>query len=715
MKHRFKIYTFVLSLLAAVGMSSCVYDSYLEEEGNFGQTFNPSGKLSIRLRIKSTDSASRAVGKDGELLDGDELEHAIGNDGNFIIFFDKNKKFFSAALLDLYKKTNPSEQDVVERTYTATLLPDDYDEDPYENLPRYCLVVLNGSEFYDKFTNYDTSKTVNDVLEELWIESADPKKLGWDKDGYFVMSNSTYFDGSNAKVQLSDVRRDMIFDPSNPARVTLFPEGEELYEAPVLTVYVERMLAKCSFEVDFDGTYTTQKLSDGTYAWYPDYNKMQQMVVFSEVDQDEGPKYVARNWRVLITGWGMNGYAKNEYLFKQVDDKDYFSFAKPSPGSSSWQWKDPLSHRTYWAEDKDYDDTNSYPWQYRTSVNEIGIESYNQNEAMNANLLKNYSYNDLDLAGVSFNKQIYVPENTYEFNAPFDRRHDGRGDLLAGTHLLVGARLQLSDASLNNYITQDLWRDRDGFYYTNQYDVFRALLYGFNASLTSQKDMRYVYYDWNSDGYGGPGSQFGEDLYAKVIGEYHLSYATTPNATNPIEITDNVIKSWGADFMEEGYIRRGDGRRLPWPSHYNLFICDSNNQKAQIAIYRHVKPTNPQEGHEYNEVFVRYANENDIKSMMFEWIGAIDHFCDGAMYYCKTNNLLTVDNTNKALYSRDICGTVRNAWYSFVLRSISNLGTPIDRPDQPIVPDPSYHYDQLNISVDIKEWHHEDTWAPVIQ
>ena len=666
--------TYTLLLLLSLLTASCVYDApaFDDAPGGTTPTVRPA-KLSISLRIKAVgdETGSRADYADGELVDGENAEQTIGKNGNFAIFFDANKKFHSVALLDLF--TAHEESDYIEKVYTTTIPADDLGSDPYDNLPKYCLVMLNASPYFDKFSGYEAGEaTADDILKMVWDGVSDPRTIGRDGE-LFTMSNSIYFDEKGVKQNLVEINKDMIFDPTNPAHMSLFPQGNEVYPAPVLTVYVERMVSKFTFEIPGKSVN-----DDGWYLYVP---KAQQLVIFNGYRSDGAPTYIARNWAIAVTGWNINGLETKSNVFKVVNDSKYFS---------DFTWKAPGSFRTYWAEDPHY--AGTYPWQYRKALDVVGtINNYEDFKNKGTNQLRNYSFNDLGLDNLDFrkNKVLYSPENTYNYDALKDNL-DGRTDVLAGTHLLIGARLLVDNGGGTYMKDQSIYRDRDGFYYLNQKDCYESLLYNFNNLLESQNEMRFTFYNWSGNTTNN--NYHGKVYYAHTTGKYTLY-------CDDKMVNSDVVKSWGADFLAPAQIRGGDGRRMPWPAGNKKLTLHGN---GTIQIFTHEKKADGSEV----RTLIRYANDDDIKSLLYEWLGAIDHYNQGRMYYASP---ATIKKGNP-----DICGVVRNNWFTYSLKDINNLGTPVDDVDQEIIPDPNSNYDQLNITVNILDWHLVKGYAPIL-
>lgn len=680
MNLRRKILPFILPLVGALAVTSCVYDDFEPANGN---EYKPhSGKLTVTMRVRTLGSAGSRADGDGWFLDGDHDEHSIGKNGNFAIFFNEDSTFFSLNQLLMSEEETP-DKNIIETVYKTTLDPDDFDR-----LPKYCLVLLNAPYYYELFTNPEECKTIKDVLKKEWQAPDDPRYIGVTDDGYFVMSNSIYYNDKNELQTVCTLRENMIVDPTDPRSVA---------NAEVLTVYVERMAAKFTLEVPFTLG------ADGYLFEDPDAEP----IVFFSGFNNGTPKYTSAKWQILVTGWGVNAYETSTNVFKKLTKgKNYFYGMTEWPG-----WKDPGAFRTYWSEDPHYEGT--YPSQYRRADNTLPgdtIKYYEKFETDGLNKLKNYSFDDLRLGDIStFGRPIYSPENTYDYNQIYSKLGT-RTDLLAGTHVLLGARILCQGKNGGEIKARDLWRDRDGFYYETELECLQALLHSFANSLNSQEYMRYDYYQWGKGGIMDKDAAAdyrlnGQTLYAYTAGfsgdyEYKLYL-------NGQELNEETIASlYKKDMMPIATIELGDGRRLPWPKEGKLDICHLvKNKDGEVidTIRPVIKRMNDSTGLYVN---VRNTlNQDDIKSLMFEWLGSVDHFQDGRMYYAVPARILR-GSGNKV----DICGVVRNAWYQFNLLSMRSFGTPVDDRTQPIVPSPTANNDQINVTINILGWHGFNSW-----
>lgn len=662
-------------------------------------------------------SATRAAVTNGDNLEyGDHAEHMIGETGNYIILFKDDSLFDVCELTAMTGHKHNTEggrpdpekpeekgenadnnvPDNIEATYTYSSKFDAEDE---EDFPTSCLVVLNGSEkISKKLEDFkgQKGKGVNDILSIVWDETKaedNPKDIGFSDDThkYFTLTNSIYFDENGDKQTTKAIPAEFI--------------GKTLAEAKLLTIYVERMVAKFSFELP-----NKPDTEEKTNIFYP--SNEADIVLFDGFDDKNDIKFIAKRWRVEVTGWNVNALETQNYIFKNIEQDNYFA-----------GWNNADNYRAHWSEDPHYAN-DDYPWQYRKSIDyKLNYYEDNISETANNNLLRNYSFDDLGLGrnedtDIDFEnafekKIVYTPENTYDAKAVAGedgKKHDSRDELLACTHLLVGAELQLkksSDIKITDDYERccDLYRDRSGLYYKSEQECFVAMVHSLRQLLISQSAMEFKPYTWNDF------KATTDVVVVNSSGEYLIYY-------NGIELNDTELRRIMAlsdeEFAKEigslspATLRGGDGRCLPWTEK---FI--DNIEIKKVETIGGIEKTTPLYvcTKEYDDLgaviaggALRVASKDDIKSLFYEWLGVVDHFKDGKMYYAHGISHYTGTSDNEELY-----GTVRNTWYQFKLNDIKRIGTPVDIPTQPIVPERVNNNDQINVSIYIIGWHEYET------
>lgn len=728
--HRHHIRAYLQIALVMLAFTSCVADKFAEADAELSVPDGTPLYLAIDIQSDQTSPSTRAgyETESGEKYEyGDKAEHTIGDEGNKILLFRGNDLY---GVYDLTKRLRDDYLNRDEEGKSEEL--EENEEAAYrrvvcintkkaEDLPTSCLVVLNGSEaICSQLDGYHTKRiagqpvSLDDILKVIWTDTTNPHYIGYSNSDhdYFTLTNSMYTDGSTLKAP-TDVKAK--FYPT-------IPEAE----ADPAKIYVERMVAKFTFG-----------LSENKNIFYP--SEKADMIKFKEFSSDGKPQDMVKKWRVKVTGWNVNALETQSHLFKNITpSSNYFT-----------AWNDAKNYRSYWSEDPHYDfelDANGdktqnlvrYPWQYRRAVDyktsNSGLDYYedfaNANPNDNKNALRNYSFEALslgqptegDIANTFNERVVYVPENTYKATALSKTETypglDQRDDLLAGTHILVGAELQIEqtgedtdyyvEGEVDYKTPKHLFRDRDGRYYLSERECIAYLVGAFNELLESRSKLIFTHYkDWNANGSSS------EKLIADTEGNYSLYYKKT-DADAWKELTaETILKSnvFSDDDLKMpiATIRRGDGKRLPWieklVENNWLAIGLTGQSTPSLSIYK-------AEPNDYGDIIekgdkVPDTNNNHLKSLFYEWLGAIDHFDQGRMYYA-----VPVRNYKASTAADDVYGTVRNNWYRFTLNDVKAIGIPVDLVTQPIVPDRLELNDQVNFTIKIYEWHHVETNLP---
>ena len=733
-------------LLVLCTLVSCIDDGLSED---LGCTSNEETHyLGIKLKFDTDASpVTRAEGddpEDTEFVPGTDEEHKMAiTSSNFVIFFKDN------AFLGIY--------DLMDREEDKDRDPDDYEETEAKytyvtrfparavDLPNACLVVLNGKkEIYDQLKAYEEKQnvTVDNIRKAFWKEIDNPRNIGYaDKNHkYFTMTNSVYYYKKDGEYILRDT---VGFDAEKHIRKTYAEAKRE-----PITVYVERMVAKFSFD-----------LLNDKRIFQP--SEKADMIVFDGFSNGS-PKYKMKKWQIEVTGWNVNALETKSYVFKNLQSPEYFT-----KWESGFKWNDDSNFRSYWCEDPHYDyqyedegenkkKLNTpweYSWQYRRSV-DFGLQYYDEEEEKPELPLRNYSFEELNLGkpnrkpdGSEFGnaqelkeyidndikkKIVYTPENTYDPGVVAGnngKRHDSRDELLAGTHLLVGAEFQIEQGSDDDsyfieteYPQEDngyrmpkhLFRDRNGFYFLSERECVASLVHDFNQLLESQSTMVFTHYNWGVNGSSS------ETLIADTEGKYKLYYKDKAGVWKELKETDILNKEIFSDeelaMPIAATVRKGDGKRLPWIEQlieHGRLAIGTDEQHLSLDIYTAVK------SEEAFGAYVPDTKQGDtqsdisfIKSLLYEWLGAIDHFNEGKMYY--SIPVKQANYINEGNKKTDIYGVVRNNWYKFTLEDVKALGTSIDNAEQPIVPERVGLNDEINFTIKILGWHTVEENIPSI-
>ena len=679
----------------------------------------PQGKYVIAFHFDQLEPSTRA---DGEYIDGDHREHEIGEDGNYVMFFNESKVCID--VIPLYG-THEEPNGYIEGTYIARY---DVDEEEFE-VPKYCMAVLNAGGIGDSFKGQKADYIVENMIEQ----STNPLTIGFDAKGRFTMTNTVYAVGDE-KQYLFDIPKEVIQDYKEP-----FDPDK------VIHATVERMVAKFNFSTkDVPGSRRDNvpaglNFSDDCKEIFLAEEKDRDLIYFTGFDSDGAPQFKLRKWKVAITGWSMNALAKEEYFFKNVN---------PNPEHNPpFEWNKPQDLRADWAEDVYYaNKPEDYPWQYRRAVTAPNMSTY---EGLgDKNHLVNYSYNDI--VGFSrgengMDRTMYTPENTYDYEKYEEKRNmsqylgslapsdlnveikvlDDRTDVLAGTHLIVTARLltNIKSDGEDYTIEEHLYRDRSSMFYDGEENCFYKLITTFNYDLQSQYAMRYHYYEWTdkdkslpSDNQSAPGEQMiimPEGMYSLYYvdnsGNLHeLSYQNLINSEGDLGDAANIMKNEKYRYFNKAEVEDGDGKVIVNPERLVIRDTQDPSKEAVFKVYSYKEYQKWLEDPKHVMQERRIATSNDLASLIYEWTGAVDHFNQGRMYYFKPVGMYQIGTDAKTKQPIYFCGTVRNNWYQYNLLNINSIGTSIDDPNQPIVPQDVPVNSQIELSVKMIDWHNVD-------
>ncbi|MCH5225460.1 MAG: Mfa1 fimbrilin C-terminal domain-containing protein [Muribaculaceae bacterium] len=606
--------------------------------------------------------------------------------------------------------------------------------------------------------------------------------IGINNHAHFTMTNSAYYGPEEEFVEVPDEEgsesKHWETRPVNPSAKNDYEHYELKTIVPInkacivdamssnitpknaaATIYVERMAVKFSapkFSTDVIG-------SDRIFR--PSQNS--QSVVIYSWNKDGTLHAEDTNWRIHLIGWTINGREKENFLFKHIqqawdgsryDEKT--GVLTPGQGYTdngyleNWKpklWNDYGHRRSYWSVDPHYDNdytvttengniTRSgdfYPWQYRAAVDRQDI-SYTQDENnvalryMTFNQVNYWEEGSLTISENTFHPYKTLDDNGETHTPPFNvynkpNYKDSRASLLMGPHLLVTARILLSNdkAEDDDYIGQfsrveDLYGDRYFRYFKTKMDCFRLFVKDINDALRTQHNMSFKMYSWSSTTSGNDNAS---SYTAVPSGKCALMFDCELEHTEDYELRwtqedKEIYKSVVAlkallhnkrvadcfDILEkhpeiplfmDAHIKDGDSRIIPWIP--GMVFRNVEENKTDILEVRRADgsvvtpPANEQSG---------WTN-NMRKSLIYEWFGPIDHYANGFMYYAADIPHYIVDRESKEGYY----GTVRNHWYTFTITAINSLGTPVDDPNLKIIPARYNYRDQISVNIEPFDWH----------
>lgn len=283
--------------------------------------------------------------------------------------------------------------------------------------PDRVLVVLNGKNV--TLPNTSLSGDLNTLVTSYSYPVTTGEGYDAQTTQYFLMSNSSYLDGSTPVC-------------ATPIEMRHLQSSEKLAEQNPVQIYVERVAAKVQLKKDenFKATIEGTASVDGTDT----------------------------QLTIDVNGWGLSGTNKNAYCMKKIASD--WSYTGWSTGVEGGSWNDAANHRSYWAQDDDYNQGDGeYPENYDGWTTNGGDTDADKNS------LNYLSYNQLvGEDGLQYDDVAYCFENTMDLATAYNSETREVNNP-AVTHLLIAATLKVQ----GEQDAQDLFRYQGKFFTKDNY------------------------------------------------------------------------------------------------------------------------------------------------------------------------------------------------------------------------------------------------------
>ena len=682
-----KYFLSVLCAFALIAFNGCQKDRLSTSDDNNTNSEQVVGYAAFSIKMDSPNTRAYDGGEydddfdsetdDGVFNKGSEDEYALSenNAAHRAFFFDEDGAFFGSSMLTSLAESDGDHENEHPADYGDT-------ETYYAALAKHAasgavaptkvLVVLNGHPYRLDELEKALAGSDNALTSALqWVSLNAKDTYGKDKENdgvalykegetvYFTMSSVTYIPagGETGAVETAVNIKDH-----------LYPTPEQALGDPV-TIYVERVVAKFTVgrKIDNEDGYTISndifgKVFEPT-VWINEEDTMEaaKLPVVSSYDPEENiAKADNKEWSIRIVNWGLNGLEPNTFLFKNLVE----------PNAAAWNvgtafythWNSATYHRSYWAVDQHYhNDYNFYATsrtehkysdQYRPYAGKnqgVSYDTFEGHEVTEGLSLDYFSYNDIKDGAKYINR--YSHENTFDYEVA----KKNYAPLRYGTHILLAAELLIEDEA------------KDLFYayscYWEKYEDYLA--YAFSKMCSTYADGKeHEVKDWKTGEATTLPTAYGKALYNEA-GE---------------EITYNDLKNYFAGY-EPALIEHGDGKVVMSYTGETICYKDKDEDGEFVPL-----------------------TEDEVKTLIYSFSDAAKHFNNGMMYYALPihHNNVNVALSNKEdaePYATGDFGVVRNHWYRLYVKTIGNVGTPVDDPEDPIIPnDPE---EDLNIAMEI--------------
>ncbi|MCH5238836.1 MAG: Mfa1 fimbrilin C-terminal domain-containing protein [Muribaculaceae bacterium] len=686
-----------ISLVSGVvfAMASCTADR-IDNPGTPGSPGSPgSGEsepaafMGFRLEDASIKSRSthHEYDDDYERFEwfnkGTKDERAIieNPESNRVLFFNSDYSYYGAGKLQ-----KPEDVVVADNVYVAQKPQTD---SMYE-YPAYALIVLNADpERLDALdleltaAGSDAVKRALSYLNE--VDTDDPESLAM-YDGHFTMSSVVYRDEESPKlVSLAEL---------NPLGTVFYETIEEAVLPENLTLfYVERLLAKFTLIVK-DGN---QHFNTDKAIVVPGEGIIKVRQTYAPTDNEA--KDVKSQWRVNLVNWGVNALEKNTYLFKVLSDiQGVFPFETQE--NFYIGWNSPKLKRSFWAIDENYA-SGIYPQQYRQALDVEGVFAATENNIYSPDYNEEDGPDRVDytLLYKPYNAYTQRNDNKYSLENTFDASIISPDELASqpwlrcGTHILLTAQFIIDEVDKGIDLTRV---DENGFIPGVSDKYFSNGLYWSETALKQQALATLA----TNIYFNKKGSEVANVLEGGFV-DFINGDGKTLDDTAPIAIDNGtpegiVLKHEDLEKNAETYfefapafIKGGDG----WVS---LKLKDGYKLMARYVD----KNT--------GEVTLGEISQAQLVSYIYRFTNLAKHFNEGRMYYAIAvrHNLESQNFESSAVskVSTGDYGVARNTWYRMTINSILKPGTPVDDPNQPIIPNPEPDDKSLGVEVEIIPW-----------
>ncbi len=319
-----------MALMAlAMGFTACSSDDTTANGGNGQPSFAEGGYVKMAINLPSTNG-SRAANDSFD--DGLAAEYKVNN-ATLVLFSGADET--SATFHSAYKLNVSMNKDDEAQITSTTKIVSKIEDGATSGSKLYAYVVLNDNGLLTLDSNDATKLTVNNVdmagqtvgaLQENVVEGGATK---FNTTG-FLMDNAPLASMAGGTNNCSDAKVTTLVDFTDAVKKT----QAEAESNPATDVYVERAVAKVTFEKGTNGTLTGTDINGSAV----DADKTYEIVGW-DLDVTNKSSYFARRYN---TTWNGHKTGKSDVTAP-------YRFI----GSSQVRSGKSL-YRTYWAEDPNY-------------------------------------------------------------------------------------------------------------------------------------------------------------------------------------------------------------------------------------------------------------------------------------------------------------------------------------------------------------------------
>ena len=325
------IYSKLLLGAAALSFAACSSEEPLGNGEDQPQTtIKPTGDiayLNVRLQAADNGLGGRA---DGGYEYGSSTENAVAD--AYFYFYDENGQFVLESNSWIGGNANsadPTENVEIfgKNTVVLTGLTG-------KGYPSWVVTMLNIPE------GFTPARTL-DGMADLYRASYD------NGDGKFVMTTSSYFGDDNKNGSSWNYFATKL-EPENFLQEA--PTKEEVSDATVVNIYVERLAARVGVDVsNISNKRHSQVYTDENGKTYPLYEIDVTVAGEDNPNLGGGSNTAATKVYVAILGWELNSTASSTNYFKNLSGWD-----NTTDFGRGWAWNNARDHRSFWGKARNY-------------------------------------------------------------------------------------------------------------------------------------------------------------------------------------------------------------------------------------------------------------------------------------------------------------------------------------------------------------------------
>ena len=721
-----KQFLFAAFAFAALSFASCTNDADLNGGKAPGLTEEKEevGYMSFSLRSETRTE----VESNGEKFDeGTVQEYALAGtlNSHVAIFFDADDGYFGysyltpkSALQTGDHKGDADHKDegqysTSEKLYTY--ITRDPRVSKNGEKPASVLLLLNvkPAHLAALIGSLSQASTVEDVKKALGSKDMYGIYKVNDEQ-YYTMTNSAYVENNELKLAA---------DCST--KVSTSPEAAA---ANPVTVFVERVVAKHSlvFNTTSGSTSTLSALSDFiTPAENTDELNTQVSYVEEFYNEANKPQPETKTWKVNVVRWGANALERNTFLYKRLQNnttnKALFTYNdQHAECFGAWWSRDFYLHRSYWAIDPNYDSADytwpnysvhEYPAQYRPTYDKT-VKSWTKESiydatgeapAENAWALNYVNYNEAN----SKEDNVYTLENTFAYTEALKNY----APLRYGTHMLLTAQLLIADVDDVQFSDKNA---ETGFIDGVKTKLYADGYYWSEAAYLNWAFKHLSEYVANGVAHTSVKDVFSTTGAVKSYSKAHDDALNTLYVKDDTDYKPIVYRATAGGVLvnsafelKKAYLENGDGKvALTLKDGVELYYCAEGETHDDGTVEQVYKPLSkedvvclvqtimPAAAKYYNKGRMYYAIPVKHYSIYKEEFSGL-----GAAHYDDAGDMVDAE------YELGDFGTVRNHWYRFNITKITKPGTPVDDPNDPIIPNEPEEYDYLGVEIVVLPWH----------